>query len=82
MAQQCLALKVIVYRAYFVFPLLLESVLNDWIQHLSNDGHRFDDSILPKFDEFPSLIQPASLGDYRLCGQEGIGKFVCRVISG
>lgn len=56
MAQQCLTLEVIVCGVYFPFSSLPESILNDWIQYLSNDSHWFDDFVFPKFDNFPSPI--------------------------
>ena len=81
MAQQRLALEIIARRTYFLFSLL-ESVLDDRIQHPSYDSHRFNDSVFQKLPKLPNPTQPISLGDHGLCGQEGVGKFVRRVISG
>ena len=78
MAQQRIAFTVI---ACMIHASFLQGVLNDWVQDLPDEGDRFSGPVLPKFDEFPSFVERGSFRDHGLGGQEGIGKFVCGVIS-
>lgn len=60
MAEQRLPLKITTRSAYFLLSLVPESVLDDRIQYLFDDSHGFNNFVVPKFREFPSLIQSAA----------------------